>query len=216
MTWVFKEFFQINRVVAESGFCFLLGGVDGVNQCSFGMNDFHTASAAATRGFNDDGVADRAGNLDDFRRVIRQGAAGTGDAGNAGVDHGLFGRYLIAHQADRFGTRADKDETAGLHAFSEIGVFRKETVAGMDRFGISDFGSTDKSRHVQIALMNRGRSDTNGLVGEANVLGIRICKRVGNHRFNAHFLTGALNAKCDFSAVGNQNLTEHRGSLIIR
>ena len=32
VTWVFKEFFQINRVVAESGFCFLLGGVDGVNR----------------------------------------------------------------------------------------------------------------------------------------------------------------------------------------
>ena len=176
MTRVLKELFQINGVVAESGFRFLLSGVDGVNQSSFGMNHFHTAAAATAGGFNDDGIADRAGNLNDFRRIVRQGAAGAGDAGNAGVDHGLFGGNLVAHQTNGFGARADKNKSAGFHAFCEICVFRKETVAGMNCFGIGNLGSADKRRHVQIALMNRGRSDANGLVCEANVLSIRICK----------------------------------------
>ena len=39
---------------------------------------------------------------------------------------------------------------------------------------------------------------------------------IDRYRANPHLGAGTHDADGDFSAVGNQNLTEHRGSLIIR
>ena len=47
------------------------GHADRVEQCGFGMHHAHAAPAAASGRFDDDRVADLAGDLDDFLRVFR-------------------------------------------------------------------------------------------------------------------------------------------------
>src|SRR5574343_1885246 len=50
---VFQEFFHVDRRIAESRLCFLLGHLHGIDQRSFRMHDTHAAPATATRRLDD-------------------------------------------------------------------------------------------------------------------------------------------------------------------
>jgi hypothetical protein len=104
------------------------------------MHHAHAAPAAAAGGLDDHRIADGAADLDDFLGIVGQGAVGTRHAGHAGGLHGVLGADLVAHQADGFGARADEGEAGFFDALAEVGVFREEAVAGMDRLGVGDFG----------------------------------------------------------------------------
>ena len=80
----------------------------------------------------------------------------------------------------------------------------------MDGFSIGDFSGADERGHIQIALMNRRRSDTYGLIGKPNIFCVCVRKRMGDNGFDAHFFTRPLNTERDFSSVCDKDLTEHR------
>ena len=95
----FDVVFDVNRTVAERFF-----GLVGGDMILFGdrdivMGDAHAATAAAGDGFNDDRIANLAGDPD--RLVFgRDRAVGAWDQRDSGFSHGLFGDGLIAHHID--------------------------------------------------------------------------------------------------------------------
>jgi len=167
------------------------------------MHDAHAAPATAASRLDDHRIANGTGDLDDFLRIFRQGAIGTGHAGHASRLHGILGRHLVAHQADRFGTRPDEDEAGGFDALGEVGIFRQEAVTRVNGLGVGHFRSGNDGRHIQIAQCGSRRADTHRFVGQLDVLGLTIGLGMHNDRLDAQFATGALYPQGDFTAVGN-------------
>jgi hypothetical protein len=209
MAWVLEEFLHIHRRVVEGGACLAAGHVDGVDQRRFGMHHAHAAPAAAACGLDDHRVADGAAYLDDFLRIVGQGAIGAGHAGYAGGLHGILGADLVAHQADGFRPWADEGEAGFLDALAEVGVFGKEAVAGMDGLGVGDFRRRDDRRNVEVALARGRRADADRFVGELDVFRFGVGFGMHGHRAHAEFAAGAQDAQGDLPAVGNKNLAEH-------
>jgi hypothetical protein len=111
-----------------------------VDQRRLGVHHAHAAPAATAGGLDDHRVADGA-----RLRMISFGSSGSapsepGTQGTPELDHGLLGRDLVAHHADRLGRRPDEDEAALLDAFGEVGVLAQEAVAGVDGLGVGDLG----------------------------------------------------------------------------
>ena len=121
---IFQEFFHVYGRVAESRLSFLARHGNSVNQCRFSANHAHAASAAATAGFNNDRVADLAGNLNDFVRIFRQGTVRARNNRNTGFNHGFLGRDLVTHDTDGIRTGTDKGKTGTFHALGKVGIFR--------------------------------------------------------------------------------------------
>jgi hypothetical protein len=121
---VFQELLHVDLRIAEGGTGFGLGHLHRVDQRRFGVHHAHAATAAAAGGLDDDRVADLAGDLHDFFRIVRQRAFRAGHAGHAGLDHGLLGRHLVAHHADGFRrgpmkTKPDFSTRSAKSAFSD-------------------------------------------------------------------------------------------------
>jgi len=140
MARVLEILLHVDDRVAERSLRLGLGGRHGIQQCRLGMYHPHPAPATAARGLDDHRVSDRSRRAHDLLGVVGQRTVGAGHAGNARGLHGVLGAHLVAHQLDRFGTRADEHEARLLDPFGEFGVFRQETVAGMNRFGVGHFG----------------------------------------------------------------------------
>src|SRR5690606_28556940 len=134
----------------------------------------------------------------------------TGHHRHAGLDHGALGADLVAHQADGVGPGANEHKPAFLDALGKIGVFGKKAVAGVDGLGIGDFGGRNNGRHVQVAFARRRRPDAHGFIGKAHVLGIAVGLGMHDHRLDAEFAAGALDAQRDLAAIGDQDLFKHR------
>ena len=167
------------------------------------MNHAHAAAAAAAGSLDDDGITDIARDVHDLFRIVRQSSIRTRHAWHARLLHRVLGADLVAHEAYGFGTRADENETALFHTFGKIGVFRKETVARMDGFGIGDFGRADDGRNIQIALTGWRGSDADGFVGQFDIFGIAVGFGVYGHGFDTEFAAGTLNTQRYFTAIRN-------------
>jgi hypothetical protein len=116
---------------------------------------------------------------------------------------------LVAEQADHVGRRADELDVARLADLGEVGAFREEPVARMDRVGSRDLGGADDRRHAQVAVGAARRPDADVLVGEPHVE--RILVRFGIHRdgLDPELPAGANDPEGDFPAIGDQNFFEH-------
>ena len=206
---VLQVLFHVDRRVAERGTGFGLGGLHRMNQRRFGVHHAHAAPAAAARRLDDHRVADGLGRALDDDRVIGQSAFRAGHARHAGLDHGLLGRDLVAHDADRLGTRSDEFEAAFLDPLGKVGVFAQETVTGVDGFGVGHLGGGNDGRHVEVALRRRSGADTDRLVGQFDVFGLAVSLGIHHHGLDAEFTAGALDTQGNFAPVGNQDLFEH-------
>ena len=107
---IFEELFHVGGRVPEGDARLFLRHVDGGEEGRFRAHDAHAASAAAARGLDDDRIADLAGDLKDFLRIVGERPVGARNAGNARLAHGLLGAHLVAHEANAFGARADEGE----------------------------------------------------------------------------------------------------------
>ncbi len=206
MPWILEVLLQVNRGIAKCPRGLLPGELQGVVKVGFGIHHAHAAPTPAGRRLDDDRVTDPPRNLRALRRFVRQRAIGTGHTWDAGLPHGLDRRYFVAHQADGLRARPDENEPALLDALGEIGVFRKESVAWMNRNRVSDLGGRDDSRHIEVALGGRRRSDADGFVRHGNVLEIAIDRRMNGHRLDTHRMAGAEDTQSDLTAIGNDDL----------
>ncbi len=84
----------------------------------------------------------------------------------------------------------------------------------MDGVGTADDGGGDNSGDVQVGFGGGRRTNTDCFVGEPDVEAVFIGFGVDGDGFDAHFAAGANDAECNFSAVGNQDLSEHGYSFV--
>ena len=113
---------------------FAAGGGCGVRELVRAVDEPHAFPAAASGGFEEQGVADLCGCGGEVG--CGQGVAGvfreSGEDGHSGGGHGLFGADFVAHGGDRVRGRADEDESGRSAGAGEAGVFGEEPVAGVD------------------------------------------------------------------------------------
>jgi hypothetical protein len=104
-----------------------------------------------------------------------------------------------------------------LDRFGEVRVLRQEAVAGMDGVGAGDFRCRQDGGDIEVALARRRRADTDRLVGQPHVHRIAVGRRIDRDRLDTHLAAGAMDAKRDLAAVGDQDFLEHgyRYSTII-
>ena len=148
------------------------------------------APAPAPGSLDDDRKTYAAGDLQTFLRVVRERPVGAGQAGNAGLFHGLDGGYLVAHGADGFRLRPDKHKPALDHLLGEIRIFGEKTVAGMNRLGVGDFRGADDCRHVQVAFPGSGGADAHGFVRQPDMLEVAVRLGMNGDGLDPKFTTG--------------------------
>ena len=174
------------------------------------VDDAHAASAAAGRSFQNHRVADLGG---EFQPFLGRGehAGRTGQNGDAEFAHEGAGAFLDAHHADDFGPGTDELDLRRFADFGEGGVLAEEAVAGVDGVDVGDLGGADDGRDVQVAARALGRSDADGLVGEAHVRTVAVGLGVDGDGLDSQFLAGADDANGDFAAIGDQDLLKPYG-----
>ena len=123
--------------------------------------------------------------------------------------HGGASFFFFAHQPDDIRSRPDELDVAGFADFREVGVFRKQAIAGMDGVDVRDFGSADDGGNVQITQRQLRRADADRFVGKAHVQRIPVGLAVDRDRADAEFLARADHAQRNLAAIRYQNLLEH-------
>ena len=165
MPRVLEKFLQIHRRITKCSTGFSLGHGHGIDQGRFGVHHAHTASTAAACRLDDDGVADRLGDAPNLGRIVWQFAFRTRHARHTRFDHGLLGRYLVAHDANRLGRWANELEATFFNALGKIGVFTQKTVTGVNGLGIGDLCCRNDGGHIQVAQGGRRWPDAHRLFG---------------------------------------------------
>ena len=93
--------------------------------------------------------------------------------------------------------------------FREACVLRQEAVARMNGVDARDGRCRQDRGNVQVAVAGRRRADANRLVGQTDMHGIAVGRRVNRYGLDTHLAAGAMDAKRDFTPVGDQDLVEH-------
>ena len=84
------------------------------------------------------------------------------------------------------------------------GVFRQEAVPRMDGLGAGGHRRRQDGRHIQVAVLYRGRADADALVGKAHMKSLPVRLRKDRHRGDAHLLAGADDPHRDLAPVGDE------------
>ena len=122
------EVFEDEPVVVEGGRRLASGRGDRVGECLGATDRAHALAAAARRGLDEQGKADRPGRGD-------QGVVGCVGFVVAAEDRDAerrgepSGRGLVAHHPDRLRRRADPADPGSEHGLREIGVLGQEPEA---------------------------------------------------------------------------------------
>ena len=98
---------------------------------------------------------------------------------------------------------------ASTQARSERGIFRQETVSGMNCIAAGITRDAENFFNYQIAFAGGSRANRVGFVRQTNVQ--RCAIHVAVHRDGAHaqFPASALDAHGNLAAIGNQYLAKH-------
>ena len=104
---------------------------------------------------------------------------------------------------------ADELDAVGFHHFGELGVLRKESVSRVNRVGIGDLCGGEDARFLQVAFRRGRRADADAFVSKAHGHGITVGLRVHDHRRDAHFLAGAVDAQGNLAAIGDKDFLDH-------
>ena len=205
VTWVGQVFFQVDHRVAEPGAGFFAGLLGGFDQVFFTVHNAHATTTTAASGFDDHRVADFTANAQCGFRVFRQRAVRAWNSRYARRDHGVLGRYLVAHQANGVSFRADEGKAGFLDLFGEIGVFSQEAVARVNRRGARHFGCRDDRRDMQIRQVGWCRTNADGFVCQTQVHQFLVGSGVHRDGLDAQFLARPQDAQGDLAAVGDQD-----------
>ena len=139
--------FEVDAAVLEGLLGFLLGGVEAGLQADVVAGHAHAAAAAAGRRLDQhrDSRSRRAScsGLGLVGRSARRCRARRARSASLGQ---LAGLVLVAQPAHRLVRRADELDVAVAAHLGEVGVFRQEAVAGMDRLHVGDLGGADDAR----------------------------------------------------------------------
>ncbi len=151
VTGLVDELFEVDARVLERGLGLVPGGAERVDEGLLLAADAHSLAAAAGRGLDQDGEADRSGEPEGLG-VAADGAVGAGNARHLGRGGDCLGLGLEPHLADRLVGRADELEVAAPADLGEVRVLAQEAVAGMDRLDVGHLGGGDDPGDVQVTV----------------------------------------------------------------
>jgi hypothetical protein len=80
----------------------------------------------------------------------------------------------------------------------------------MDGIGAGDGGGGNDRRHVQIRITRWRWADADTFICQAHMHRIGIRGGMYGNGSDTHFAAGAMDAKRDFAAIGNQDFFKHR------
>ena len=203
------ELLQVDVGAAESRRRLLLRLDEQAGQFLRRAHDAHAAPAAAGRRLEDHRVADLSGHVQRASSARCRTPSEPGSIGTPVAFMTARARSFNPIRRITSGGGPDELDAGDLAHFGEIGVLAQEAVAGVDGVHVGDLGGADDRRDVQIAQRALGRTDADGLVGEAHVQAVAVGLRVDGDGPDAQVLAGADDAEGDLAAVGDQNLLEH-------
>jgi len=98
---------------------------------------------------------------------------------------------LVAHQPDMFGLGANEMHTVLDEDFGKARILGEEAVARMHGVGAGDLACGDQRRNIEIAVARGRRPDADAFVGEPDMHGIGVRRRMNRNGRNAEILAGA-------------------------
>jgi hypothetical protein len=201
---------EVDGGVGEELLALARCALEGLLELVLGLRHPEPLAAAAARGLDGHRVADRV--LDHLAGVVHRlhRIGGAGDDGHPRLLHELAGPGLRAHGVDGVGGRPDEDHARVLAGAGKGRVLRQEAVARVDRLGARLASHLENLVHHQVALRRRPGAEQVGLVGAADVEGVAVGLRVDGHGGDAHLLERPHYPDRDLTAIGDQNLGEHR------
>ncbi len=120
----------------------------------------------------------------------------------------MAGGDLVAEVADGLRARADPDQAGVDDRLREIGVLRKESVAGVDRVG-AGFGSrVEQLAEVEVGLRGGLAAERERLIGEPDVWGVGVGFGVHGHARDPGVLGRADHPDGDLAAIGYQHFLD--------
>ena len=207
---LFQIFFEIETRVAEGveGF----GAGVAISGCKFGAaaHEAHTFAAAAGDSFEEDGEAHGLREGVCFVGLF-DGVVRAGDGGDFGTASDLATGGFGAEGFHGLCGGADEGDAGVGAGARESGVFGEKTVPGMDGIGAGFFCDGDYLVDVEIAFTGRCGADGIGFVGKTDVERFAVDFAEDGDGADAEFAAGAKDANCNFSAVGDQDFSEHEG-----
>ena len=143
--------------------------------------------------------------------VSRGSAALAGITGTPASTASARAATLLPKPPHRRARRTDEDDAGRTDGVGELGILRKEAVAGMDRVDPGVERDPDDVRDVEIGLHGRGAlTDEIALVGFEAVQGEAVLARVNRDRLELEFGRRPQDADRDFPAIGDEESTDAR------
>ena len=173
----------------------------------------HALTAAAGRGFEQNGIANLGGGM--------LGLFGTGDGvlgarreRNAGLFGQAAGSGFGAQGADGFRGGANEFDARVAAGLGEVGVFREEAIAGMNRFGAVRAGGGQDLVDAQVAFAGRRGAQIGGFIRVADVERGAVGVRIDGDAADVHLAQAAHDADSDLAAIGHQYFSEHEYRIL--
>ena len=149
VTSTFNELFEVDAAVAEGGLGFVRGHGDGVFEAGLVVRKAHTFTAAARRGFHQNGETDMARQLLGLGG-IRYSTIAARNHRHAGRFHFGAAGGFVAGEGDSLWGRADEGDLAVAANAGELRVLREKAVARVNRLGIGNLGGSDKGLNLTL------------------------------------------------------------------
>ena len=177
-----------------------------------GAGHLHAAAAAAEGGLDRDRHAVLLGEGHHLVGVLdRVGGAGHQRRLRAGGD--VAGGDLVAEVADRLRAGPDPDQAGVDHRLGEIGVLRKEPVAGVDGVGAGFGRGVEDLAEVQVGLRRGLAAQRERLVGQPHVRRLGVGLGVHRHAGQARIAGRPDHPDSDLAAIGDENLGDPRAGV---
>ena len=88
-------------------------------------------------------------------------------------------------------------------------VFRKESVAGMNRINIGDLCGADDPIDLEVTLRAWRGSDADGFIGELNMEAFHVRLGIDSDGLDAELLASSDDSEGDFASIGDEDFLEH-------
>src|SRR6185437_1497446 len=210
VTRVVQIALEVDRRVGEELLAFAAGPLEGALKLLLRQCHAKALAPAAAGRLHGDREADL--TLGDAQGILdaRHRLGRDRDDRHARRLHELARPRLRAHRLDRARRGADEDDARVLAGLRERCVLREEAVARVDRLGARALGRGEDLLDAEVVLRGRTVAQVVGLVRALDVRRVAVQLRIDGHARDPHLLQGARDADRDLTAVGNQDLAEHR------
>ncbi len=195
--------------IAECAVGLAHGLLEGAAELILRVDAAHAATASACDRFCEDREADVVGLGDQEVDVLGRGRRL--EDGHAGRDRVLFRRHLVAGHLEHSRRRTDERDPGLAGGLGKLGVLGKEAVTRVDRVGAALPRDPDDLLHIQVRAHRVPRlADLVSLVCLEAVHRVAVLIREHSDRLGAQLIGGPEGPNCDFTAIGNEDLAEHR------